>query len=759
MLLRQLVLLLSLAPALAWALGGQGDDGDRDGFRRALRQAPGDCSTDVPHCSGCRLQINRGAATRYLCVACREGYIVKASGRACWCGPGYYSSSNGTCDPCGANYWCPGAKSTALSGEARFPCGNNKYSSSGAAVSERECLVKDGYGWAPGDGSAPCEPGTYNAGGNNRKCSACPEGLTTQGPAATSPDACVAPPGFGFARGRAAACPQGTFKAGYNTDPCSDCPEGWTTEPGANAKAAATDCAYALPGFAAPAGQLAALGTPNATVAPCAAHSYRGAPARYDAAADSAGLPCTPCPAGLQTQSEGALSAEACLAPPGVGFDGAAAAPCGRGSFKEGWGRGACVACGAGNWSTEAEGAASPDACKLPAGYGARRQADGAWEAFPCPAGSFGHEHETLGRQEVACTKCTGATTTGGPGAASPLECVPLPGHGWGEDGVQQCGSAYWSPGGSMEPCQYCGEGYNTTDGAPGADDAGDCVIAAGWASDGRGGVKPCMQGTYKSALGDSPCLACPAGTTTTSTIALKALSECDACRPGFGAAAIDAAAPACGACASGTFSPGYVRGGGACKACPKPDGYDGKMVSRRGLSSPEGCHPEFTTGTAKDALPWNVIAMAPSALADAGNLTAPECEALCGATAGCQYYTSTDNAAAGAACQIRDKGVGPANTGVPGRYIAFKIAEATYVVYNADASDWASTGADLGSYPTRAAAQAACDAAPACAGLKSSEDAGQWRAFRGATQARVTSKVRVWGDAVNAWAPEAGSG
>jgi hypothetical protein len=83
MLLRQLVLLLSLAPALAWALGGQGDDGDRDGFRRALRQAPGDCSTDVPHCSGCRLQINRGAATRYLCVACREGYIVKAAGRAC----------------------------------------------------------------------------------------------------------------------------------------------------------------------------------------------------------------------------------------------------------------------------------------------------------------------------------------------------------------------------------------------------------------------------------------------------------------------------------------------------------------------------------------------------------------------------------------------------------------------------------------------------------------------------------------------------
>lgn len=76
--------------------------------------------------------------------------------------------------------------------------------------------------------------------------------------------------------------------------------------------------------------------------------------------------------------------------------------------------------------------------------------------------------------------------------------------------------------------------------------------------------------------------MACPVGTTTTVIIAAEAASECDACLPGYGNATIDAAAPACGLCASGTYSFGYVQGGAACEACPKPDGYTGDMVSRK---------------------------------------------------------------------------------------------------------------------------------------------------------------------------------
>ena len=74
----------------------------------------------------------------------------------------------------------------------------------------------------------------------------------------------------------------------------------------------------------------------------------------------------------------------------------------------------------------------------------------------------------------------------------------------------------------------------------------------------------------------------CPASTTTTLTMAAVARSDCDACKPGFGSARIDLSAPACSICASGLWSPGFVSGGRACAACPRPDGFTGRMVSRR---------------------------------------------------------------------------------------------------------------------------------------------------------------------------------
>jgi hypothetical protein len=443
-------------------------------------------------------------------------------------------------------------------------------------------------------------------------------------------------------------CAQGSYKAGFANDACAECPEGWTTEPGVTAKTAASDCTcerrgwaveaeacrglcwgsgaccaaaapicvllcYAaarphsvphphlhphhppfpnpadlLRGYAAPAGQLDASGVPAAAAALCPAGTYRDAPALYDAAANATGLACTPCPGGLQTQDAGAADANACLAPPGWGFDGAAASPCARGSYSQGWNRDPCIPCGAGNWTSDDAGSTTPDACAVPAGHGAEQREDGVFVAAPCPVGTYGRDRASYGLYSVECTKCVEATTTAAPGASSPLHCVTLPGYGWGRGGSERCEFAYWSPGGGQEPCQYCGEGYNTTASAggtapaAGADAAGDCAVAAGWTPDGRGGVKPCMQGFYKSLLGDSPCVRCPAGTTTTLTFAPAALSDCDACRPGFGAAAIDPASPACGLCGSGTYAFGYVQGGAACEACPKPDGYDGRMVSRR---------------------------------------------------------------------------------------------------------------------------------------------------------------------------------
>lgn len=73
-------------------------------------------------------------------------------------------------------------------------------------------------------------------------------------------------------------------------------------------------------------------------------------------------------------------------------------------------------------------------------------------------------------------------------------------------------------------------------------------------------------------------------GTTTTKVVASTAVSECNACLPGYGSSGsgIDSTAPLCTACTDGTYSLGLVPGGQNCTSCPPPPGYTGKMVSRR---------------------------------------------------------------------------------------------------------------------------------------------------------------------------------
>jgi hypothetical protein len=333
---------------------------------------------------------------------------------------------------------------------------------------------------------------------------------------------------------------------------------------------------------------LALVGNNSATT--CALHTYRAGDGLYDAAADAAGVPCTPCPTSMQTLVTGSSSDNACLAPPGYGWDSntMSAALCARGTYSPGWSREACTACGGGTVTTDALGATHVGACKVLAGHGTSRADDGTLSAAACPVGTFGRPSDTYGLVDVECTKCLEFSTTAGNGSTTGAQCTTLPGYGWYNGAVQQCEYAYFSPGGLQEPCGFCGEGYNTSTSAAGisavqgADARSDCVIAAGWTRDGAGGIKPCVQGYYKSDLGNATCSRCPSGTTTTITIASAFRSDCDACRAGFGAAAIDLSSPNCTICASGKYSFGYVTGGQDCVDCPKPDGYTGLMVSRR---------------------------------------------------------------------------------------------------------------------------------------------------------------------------------
>jgi hypothetical protein len=162
--------------------------------------------------------------------------------------------------------------------------------------------------------------------------------------------------------------------------------------------------------------------------------------------------------------------------------------------------------------------------------------------------------------------------------------CVVDAGYGYYDGEVKQCEFAYYSAAGGRDACEFCGLGYNTTDdtlvGIKGADSAEQCDIAAGWEADSAAGVKQCVRGSYNPTISAVPCTKCVSGTTTSLMAGAIAESDCDTCRPGFGGD-VDVSAPSCTLCTSDYYSPGYTPGGQDCVACPHPESFSGKMVSR----------------------------------------------------------------------------------------------------------------------------------------------------------------------------------
>ena len=183
-----------------------------------------------------RYQFYKGTVTRAICLTCATGYKVASAGRACWCAAGFaYNGSTTLCDRCGTGSWCAGAKST-LASATRTACGAHKVTSTDVAMSDRECSVSPGYGWAAGDASAICAVGSFNPGYNMRTCTKCPGGMTTTSTGKTSPQDCVAPAGSYYLNGKSVPCAQGTFKISVGNRDCDKCPDGITTAPGASRK-------------------------------------------------------------------------------------------------------------------------------------------------------------------------------------------------------------------------------------------------------------------------------------------------------------------------------------------------------------------------------------------------------------------------------------------------------------------------------------------------------------------------------------------
>ncbi|GBF99837.1 hypothetical protein Rsub_12537 [Raphidocelis subcapitata] len=734
---------------------------------RALLQTAEDCSRAVPNCDECIYVRAAAGFTRTQCTRCAWGYASRQDGFACWCAPGFFL--NGTehnCDPCGAGYWCPGADDVGEeSGAAHNWCGFHKTTYTERAKTEHDCVVEAGYGWATGNGSEICDYGFFNVGGNNRACVECHGNLITERQGSTSPQECVAPPGYFYLSSRAAECAQGTYKDVAGNWDCDECPDGTTTKFGEVAKNSSTDCTYLRPGYGAPAGLTP--GSFSATI--CPADTYRTGEGFYST---ESGLPCEPCPDGTHTYTGrvGATSQDLCLAMPGWGWNSnGTASVCSKGTYSAGWNREPCTSCGEGSITTKTSGAYTPDQCFLPAGHGTARSSNGlVLTGAPCTVGSFGRSAPTYGLVDVECSKCQEHTTTDGEASTGPEACLTFPGYGFNDGSVGLCGFGTYAPGHSHARCKECGNGFgfNTTNGGgdtqpiEGADSPNDCVIASGWTGDGTGGLKPCPRGTFKSALGPAACQDCPTGTTTTLMHAAKEPSDCDACVPGFGNAAINLELPSCVICESGKYAHGYVSGGKGCEPCPQiPYDYTGKMVSKRGASTPELCVAEFSGNGAENYLVWDFIAMSDDALAPHAANTAEDCQAACSGDGACQYYEFRDYEAAGARCRLRNK-VAYSLVDVDDTsksYVLFEVKEQMYVAYEAHPADATLLGEPLEAFDTRAAAEASCNGDGSCAGIMFIHTLGSrpWSTFKGSLWEGVTGKVRAVGESLNSWIAE----
>ncbi|KAF8059701.1 hypothetical protein HT031_005109 [Scenedesmus sp. PABB004] len=517
---------------------------------RALLQTLSNCTT-IANCATCRNQRVAGTKrSEVVCVSCAVGYRLRRDGilKTCDCAPGYYRHPNGTCIDCLSGNYCLGGPANVLS-----DCGTGLATLFVRAKSVAQCNTKPGFGRVTSrdaDGrvtvtASPCAQGSYNTGRNQAACQKCGSGLTTEAPGATNSSLCVAPPGSYKDKGIGKRCPRGTHSEDYNAGlACQACPDGLTTDgDGADSP---DKCAIVQKGYY----------KANLTTAlPCPLHTYNAAEAEVTACTGcprgmmtqdvgATGLAvclippgmelvtdgnitecaagwykdgwnrnnCTSCGAGL-TSPVGAVARESCLVPAGFGLTSPAAAadwaaaPCELGAYGADEARPAasnvrCVPCPTGTLTGDQLGTprsgpeyTSETACLVRPGWG--MTAAGAEECLP---GTY-----NAGRNRAGCTAC-GPGLTSPAGAVAPAACVAQA--GWEIVGgvPQPCDEGSWSVEGNGT-CQACPAGFSTQ--LAGSTSLDDCAVC----TEGHGLVSgvPCALCSYNSfaAPGGAPTAAC----------------------------------------------------------------------------------------------------------------------------------------------------------------------------------------------------------------------------------------------------------
>jgi hypothetical protein len=167
------------------------------------------------------------------------------------------------------------------------------------------------------------------------------------------------------------------------------------------------------------------------------------------------------------------------------------------------------------------------------------------------------------------------------------------------------------------------------------------------------------------------------------------------------------------------------------------------------------------TDGNLPSYLPWDRIANA-GTTASTGITDRAACQAACAANAKCQYFEFYNYTVSGDQCFLRlaaadiAKPAGMVAGANADPYVLFEVKTGLYATYAAaDFAEGGSIGTTIGSGLTFAAAKDACDKDPACIGFANTAATDTWRTFAGEKWEDVTGKVRVVGEAINAWIAE----
>lgn len=531
-------------------------------------------------------------------------------------------------------------------------CGEHMTTLGRRSQSSRSCVNLPGYSYAlyvyavQGFSipySVPCPVGTYSAGmKKQRACVPCPTGFSTTGPLASSPTACVIPPGSYLKNpGMAALCPRGEYKSGWsNPGHCTKCAYGVTTI--TEGSTSESHCTVLQPGLYAR--NMSGVIITAAALCPQGFYCQGGKPVQVfntsnPSALSTAETTIVACPNQLWTQELGSTSIEQCLTPPGHYTAAGKTLKCPAGSFRPDWKpateANACTQCGVSvlaltsdtvtqydirtNNPTQVPISTSSEECFILPGQGLYYATlTKSWRAVDCNESRFGVSNITYGLTPAACRDCPSGTLTStqipasakylaATGYTSVLACVTKPGYGFSGRGAQLCDKGTYNPGGNLDACKECRFGTTTT-GVGVGKTAADCVVAAGFGFV-DGALAACPIGTYSTAINvdaTTPCQLCPNGTTT-SAAGSDSNSDCNLCAAGYGGTGC---ATLCGGFGEdATYGPPGRALSSQCLQCSSQgktigfsfdwnmqnDLFVPRTISRIGASSSVDCLSEYT--------------------------------------------------------------------------------------------------------------------------------------------------------------------